>query len=56
MGNTVWGRQHIESLVAYLTSNHVRLIGLGGDLPDRLTLRELQLADAAGHLAAGRKP
>jgi translocation and assembly module TamB len=48
VGNTAWGRQRIESLVAYLTSNHVRLIGLGGDFPDRLTLRELQLADAQG--------
>src|SRR5580692_2972504 len=48
VGNTVWGRQHIESLVGYLTHDHVRLIGLGGDLPDRPTLRELQLADAQG--------
>jgi translocation and assembly module TamB len=48
VGNTLWGRQRIESLVAHLTSNHVRLIGLGGDLPDHLTLRELQLSDAQG--------
>ena len=48
LGNTDWGRRHIESLVAYLTSNHVRLIGLGGDFPDRVTLRELQLADTQG--------
>jgi translocation and assembly module TamB len=48
VGNTIWGRQHIESLVAGLTHNDVRLLGLGGDLPDRLTLRELQLADAHG--------
>jgi translocation and assembly module TamB len=48
VGNTIWGRQRIESLVADLTKNDVRLLGLGGDLPDRLTLRELQLADAQG--------
>ncbi len=48
LGNTDWGRRHIESLVAELTDNHVRLRGLGGDLPERLTLRELQLADAHG--------
>ena len=48
VGNTVWGRQHIESLVAYLTSNHVRLHGLGGQLPDRPTLQNLELADAQG--------
>ena len=44
----MWGRQHIESLVAHLTRDHVRLHGLGGELPDRPTLRELQLADAQG--------
>ncbi len=48
VGNTDWGRRHIESLVASLTSNHVRLIGLGGELPERVTLRELQLSDAHG--------
>ena len=48
MGNTAWGRQHIESLVAYLTCNHVRLHRPGWGLPDRPTLRELQLADAQG--------
>jgi translocation and assembly module TamB len=48
VGNTVWGRQQIESLVAHLTSNHVRLHGLGGDLPNRPTLRNLELADAQG--------
>ncbi len=48
LGNTDWGRQRVESLVAYLTSNHVRLIGLGGELPGRVTLRELQLADPQG--------
>jgi translocation and assembly module TamB len=48
VGNTVWGRQHIESLVAYLTHNDVRLHGLGGDLPDRPTLQKLELADAQG--------
>ncbi|HEV2703752.1 MAG TPA: translocation/assembly module TamB domain-containing protein [Steroidobacteraceae bacterium] len=48
VGNTVWGRQHIESLVAYLTHNNVRLHGLGGDLPNRPTLQKLELADADG--------
>ena len=48
VGNTDFGRQHIESLVAYLTKNNVRLLGLGGQLPYRPTLRELQLADAHG--------
>ncbi len=48
VGNTVWGRQHIESLVAYLTGNNVRLQGLGGQLPDRPTLQKLELADAQG--------
>ncbi|MEJ0008977.1 MAG: hypothetical protein WDM77_22080 [Steroidobacteraceae bacterium] len=48
VGNTLWGRQQIESLVAHLTSNHVRLTGLAGNLPDHLTLRELQLADGQG--------
>ena len=48
LGNTDWGRQRIESLVAHLTSDHVRLIGLGGEFPDRLTLHELQLSDAQG--------
>ncbi len=48
VGNTVWGRQHIESLVAYLTSDHVRLHGLGGELPDRPTLQKLELADDQG--------
>ncbi len=48
VANTQWGRQHIESLVAYLTGGNVRLHGLGGELPDRLTLRELQLADGQG--------
>jgi translocation and assembly module TamB len=48
VGNTVWGRQHIESLVALLTNNHVRLHGLGGELPDRPTLQNLELADTQG--------
>jgi translocation and assembly module TamB len=48
VGNTVWGRQQIESIVARLTKNNVRLTGLGGDLPDRVTLRGLQLADSHG--------
>jgi translocation and assembly module TamB len=48
VGNTVWGRQQIEVLVADLTKNDVRLLGLGGELPYRPTLRELQLADAHG--------
>ncbi|HTC52001.1 MAG TPA: translocation/assembly module TamB domain-containing protein [Steroidobacteraceae bacterium] len=48
VGNTGWGRQHIESLVAYLTSNEVRLHGLGGELPDRPTLAKLELADSQG--------
>ena len=48
LGNTQWGRQRIEALVAALTGNDVRLVGLGGDLPGRLTLRQLQLADARG--------
>ncbi|HTB66693.1 MAG TPA: translocation/assembly module TamB domain-containing protein [Steroidobacteraceae bacterium] len=48
VGNTLWGRQHIESLVAYLTSNHVRLHGLAGALPDRPSLQKLELADAQG--------
>jgi translocation and assembly module TamB len=48
LGNTAWGRQHIESLVAYLTHNDVRLHGLGGELPDRPTLQKLELADAQG--------
>ena len=48
VGNTDRGRQHVESLVAYLTKNDVRLLGLGGVFPYRPTLRELQLADANG--------
>lgn len=48
VGNTDFGRRHIESLVAYLTRNDVRLIGLGGEFPYRPTLRELQLADTHG--------
>jgi translocation and assembly module TamB len=48
VGNTPWGRQQIEILVARLTSNNVRLSGLGGDLPNRPTLRQLQLADSHG--------
>jgi autotransporter translocation and assembly factor TamB len=48
VGNTVWGRQHIESLVAFLTHDDVRLQGLGGQLPDRPTLQKLELADAHG--------
>jgi translocation and assembly module TamB len=48
VGNTVWGRQHIESLVAHLTSNHVRLYGLGGQLPGRPSLQKLELADTQG--------
>ncbi|HEY1899804.1 MAG TPA: translocation/assembly module TamB domain-containing protein [Steroidobacteraceae bacterium] len=48
IGNTAWGRQQIETLVARLTRNDVRLTGLGGDLPDRPTLRQLQLADSHG--------
>ncbi len=48
VGNTDWGRQRVESLVAYLTSNHVQLIGLGGEFPGRLTLRELKLSDSQG--------
>jgi translocation and assembly module TamB len=48
VGNTVWGRQHIESLVADLTGNNVRLHGLGGELPYRPTLQKLELADARG--------
>jgi len=48
VGNTPWGRQQIEILVARLTGNNVRLTGLGGDLPDRPTLRQLQLADSHG--------
>ena len=48
IGNTVWGRRHIESLVAHLTGNNVRLHGLGGELPNRPTLQKLELADAQG--------
>lgn len=48
VGNTEWGRRHIESLVAHLTHNNVRLHGLGGDLPNRPTLQKLELADADG--------
>jgi translocation and assembly module TamB len=48
VGNTVWGRQHIESLVASLTGNNVRLHGLGGELPYRPTLQKLELADSQG--------
>ncbi len=48
LGNTQWGRRHIELLVAAVTKNDVRLAGLGGDLPYRPTLRELTLADAHG--------
>ncbi|HTY94072.1 MAG TPA: hypothetical protein VMC02_09300, partial [Steroidobacteraceae bacterium] len=48
LGNTAGGRQRIESLVAYLTASQVRLQGLGGDLPDHLTLRTLQLSDTHG--------
>ncbi len=48
VGNTVWGRQRIESLVAFLTHDNVRLQGLGGQLPDRPTLQKLELADSHG--------
>ena len=48
LSDTDWGHRHIESLVAHLTHNHVRLHGLGGDLPDRPTLEKLELADADG--------
>jgi translocation and assembly module TamB len=48
VGNSVWGRQHIELLVAHLTSNNVRLHGLGGELPYRPTLQQLELADSQG--------
>jgi translocation and assembly module TamB len=48
LGNTDWGRRHIESLVAHLTHNDVRLLGLGGEFPSRLQLRELQLVDPHG--------
>jgi len=48
VGNTAWGRQQIELLVARLTGNNVRLLGLAGEFPFRPTLQELQLADSHG--------
>ena len=54
-GNTRWGRQHIESLVAYLTSNRVRLHGLAGALPDRPTVQS-GAGRCPGHLAHGPEP
>ena len=48
LGNTRWGHEQIGSLVARLTGNNVRLYGIGGDLPDHLTLQKLELADAQG--------
>ena len=47
-GNTAAGRAQIEGLTYRLTAGHVRLLGLAGAFPHRLTLEELQLADERG--------
>ncbi len=47
-GNTAGGRAGIERLTYRLTGGHVKLAGLGGSFPTRLTLGELQLIDPGG--------
>jgi translocation and assembly module TamB len=47
-GNTDSGRALIERVTYRLTAGSVRLSGLGGSFPSRLTLRELQLVDGQG--------
>jgi translocation and assembly module TamB len=46
--NTGAGRRLIEQVTYQLTGGTVRLIGLGGSFPERLTLEELQLRDRQG--------
>ena len=46
--NTVTGRGWIEQLTARLTDGKVQLIGLGGQFPQRLELRRLELRDPQG--------
>ncbi|HEX3602906.1 MAG TPA: translocation/assembly module TamB domain-containing protein [Steroidobacteraceae bacterium] len=55
VGNTAGGRVQIEKLVSRLTSGHVKLSGLGGYLPNHLTLEELRLSDAAGVWLTAKK-
>ncbi|MEA3150740.1 MAG: translocation and assembly module TamB, partial [Gammaproteobacteria bacterium] len=47
-GNTDPGRAWIERLTYRLTGGYVKLTGLGGSFPTRLTLRELQIIDHSG--------
>jgi translocation and assembly module TamB len=48
VGNTDAGHGMIERITAKLTGGVVRLSGLGGSLPTRLTLRKLELTDKRG--------
>jgi translocation and assembly module TamB len=47
-GNTDPGRAMIERITLQLTGGMVKLSGLGGSFPTRLTLRELELTDKQG--------
>jgi translocation and assembly module TamB len=47
-GNTDAGRALIERFTYRLTDGHVKLAGLKGEFPSRLTLERLELSDAAG--------
>lgn len=47
-GNTDSGRASIERWTYRLSAGHVKLSGLGGAFPFRLTLGELQLLDGSG--------
>ena len=47
-GNTNGGRVMIESMTSRLSSGHVRLTGLAGSFPERLTLARLELSDDRG--------
>jgi len=47
-GNTDAGRGFIERVTDRLTSGTVKLAGLAGSFPSRLTLQELQLVDGKG--------
>jgi len=47
-GNTAAGRGAIERLTYLLTGGTVKLSGLGGSFPARLTLEQLQLIDRGG--------
>ena len=47
-GNTDPGRAMIERITLRLTGGMVKLSGLGGSFPTRLTLRELELTDKQG--------